>query len=168
MSEKQGSGWFPTRKSRSVCFSRGGLNYHLQDETIGEGSEEDASDTLGSEEGEVVKEANGDSDEEETDDIRRAVWGLPITPGGINYSRIVQERPPIGSRFTARGGYTTPEGVVICRTLRAKVADLHRSYQEEADEQRRRPGWTGSQGSGAIPRTQAQPIIEDKYGNLKP
>jgi hypothetical protein len=215
MSDKQGSGWFPTRKSRSVCFSRGGPNYHLQDETMGEGSEEDASETSGSEEGEVVEEANEDSDEEEPDelmqafpagdvtpvilrliirkrlevfpylhdgrqyvndeklcdlydDIRRAVWAMPAAPGAINYSRIVQERPPIGSRFTARGGYTTPEGIVICRTLRAKVADLHRSYQEEVDEQRRRPGWTGSQGQGTTPRTQAQPIIEDENGDLEP
>jgi hypothetical protein len=215
MSDKQGSGWFPTRKSRSVCFSRGGPNYHLQDETMGEGSEEDASETSGSEEGEIVEETNEDSDEEEPDelmqafpagdvtpvilrliirkrlevfpylhdgrqyvndeklcdlydDIRRAVWAMPAAPGAINYSRIVQERPPIGSRFTARGGYTTPEGIVICRTLRAKVADLHRSYQEEVDEQRRRPGWTGSQGQGTTPRTQAQPIIEDENGDLEP
>jgi hypothetical protein len=67
MSDKQGSGWFPTRKSRSVCFSRGGPNYHLQDETMGEGSEEDASETSGSEKGEVVKETDEESGGEEPD-----------------------------------------------------------------------------------------------------
>jgi hypothetical protein len=30
MSDKQGSGWFPTRKSRSVCFTRGGHTDQLQ------------------------------------------------------------------------------------------------------------------------------------------
>jgi len=27
MADKQGLGWFPTRKSRSVCLTRGGLTY---------------------------------------------------------------------------------------------------------------------------------------------
>ena len=142
---------------------------------MGEGSEEDASETSGSEEGEVVKETDEGSEGEEPDalvqafpagditpvilriiirkrlevfpylhdgrqyvhdkklcdlydDIRRAVWAMPVAPGAINYSRIVQERPPVGSHFTRRGGYTTPEGIVICRSLREKVADLHKSY----------------------------------------
>jgi hypothetical protein len=51
MSDKQGSGFFPTRKSRSVCFTRGGPTYDPVDaiwndgETASSGreSEEDAS-----------------------------------------------------------------------------------------------------------------------------
>jgi hypothetical protein len=231
MGDKQGSGWFPTRKSRSVCFSRGGPNYHLQDETMEEGSEEDASETSGSEEGEIVEGTDEESGGEEPDalvqafpagditpvilriiirkrlevfpylhdgrqyvndeklcnlydDIRRAVWAMTVAPGAINYSRIVQERPPIGSHFTRRGGYTTPEGIVICRSLREKVADLHKSYQEEADEQKRRPGWAGSRTQNAmireqveqgniepappLPELRAQPIIEEEYGDLAP
>jgi hypothetical protein len=58
------------------------------------------------------------------DEIRRVVNNLPIVQGSINYGRIVTERPPFGSRFTARGGYTTPEGIVICRSLRNKFQTL--------------------------------------------
>jgi hypothetical protein len=58
------------------------------------------------------------------DEIRRAIDGVPIVQGSINYGRIVTERPPFGSRFTARGRYTTPEGIVICRALRNKMQTL--------------------------------------------
>ena len=58
------------------------------------------------------------------DQIRVAAISLPTVPRSTNYTQIVQERPPIGSHFTRRGGYTTPEGNVICRTLRSKVKAL--------------------------------------------
>ena len=63
---------------------------------------------------------------------------MPIVHGEINYARIIQERPPIGSTFTTRGGFTTPEGVVICRTLRNKVKALQEDFAKEAIEQRER------------------------------
>jgi hypothetical protein len=49
---------------------------------------------------------------------------IPIVQGEINYSRIVTERLLIGSDFTYRGGYKTPEGIIICRTLQNKVIAL--------------------------------------------
>jgi len=69
------------------------------------------------------------------DQIRVAAISLPIVPGSTNYSRIVQEQPPIGSQFTRWGGYTTPEGIVICRTLRSKVKALQDEYANEVRAQ---------------------------------
>jgi hypothetical protein len=65
------------------------------------------------------------------DQIRVAAISLPTVPGSTNYARIVQERPPIRSQFTRRGGYTTPEGIVICRTLRSKVKALQDEYTDK-------------------------------------
>jgi len=74
------------------------------------------------------------------DEIRRAVSSLPTVPGSTNYARIIQERLPVGSHFTRRGGYTTPEGVVIYHTLRNKVKDLRDEFAAEARLQRDRTG----------------------------
>ena len=56
ISNKQGSGWFPIRKSRSVCFTRGGPTDQPQEivypDSRTDSSEED-SDEESSEEGEV-------------------------------------------------------------------------------------------------------------------
>ena len=73
------------------------------------------------------------------EDLRALVATLPRDPEQeINYHRIVQERPPLGSRFTNRGGYITPEGIVICQTLRNKVRDLQDAFEVEAREQQSR------------------------------
>jgi len=74
------------------------------------------------------------------DQIRVAAISLPTVPGSTNYARIVQERPPIGSNFTRQGGYTTPEGIVICRTLRSKVKALQDEYASEVRAQQARTG----------------------------
>ena len=74
------------------------------------------------------------------DEIRRSVASFPIVQGEINYSRILTERPPIGSDFTQRGGYKTPEGIIICRTLRNKVMALQDEFASEARIQRARAG----------------------------
>jgi hypothetical protein len=74
------------------------------------------------------------------DEIRVAAISLPAILGSTDYGRIVQERPPVGSQFTRRGGYTTPEGIVICRTLRNKVKALQDEFVEEARLQRARAG----------------------------
>jgi hypothetical protein len=58
------------------------------------------------------------------DQICVAAISLPTVPRSTNYAWIVQEQPPIRSNFTRRGGYTTLEGIVICRTLRSKVKAL--------------------------------------------
>jgi hypothetical protein len=74
------------------------------------------------------------------DEIRTAAWRLPTERGEINYARIITERPPFGSHFTRRGGYTTPEGIVICRTLRNKVKALQDEFAGEARLQTARIG----------------------------
>ena len=66
MSDKQGLGWFPTRKSQSVCFTRGGHTDQLQGIVYPDGytspdeesSEDEASDNQDVEEGEIVEESN--------------------------------------------------------------------------------------------------------------
>jgi hypothetical protein len=93
------------------------------------------------------------------DEIRVAAISLPAIPGSTDYGRIVQERPPVGSQFTRRGGYTTPEGIVICRTLRNKVKALQDEFVEEARLQRARAGLARSQGMPTF----VQPLIEDEY-----
>jgi hypothetical protein len=74
------------------------------------------------------------------DEIRRAVNSMPIVQGSIDYGRIIIERPPFGSRFTARGGYTTPDGIMICRFLRNKMKTLQEEFANEARMQRPRAG----------------------------
>jgi hypothetical protein len=199
MGDKQGSGWFPTRKSRSVCFTRGGPTDELEGITYDDGqtdssadeSEDDTSDEDSShdEQGDIHsnnQREDSDSENQESDalaatfplgditpailriiirkrlevfpydgdlqhvhedkflnmidEIRRAVGGVPIVQGSINYARIITERPPFGSHFTRRGGYTTPEGIVICRALRNKVHHLQEEFADEARTQRARPG----------------------------
>jgi hypothetical protein len=181
MSDKQGSGWFPTRKSRSVCFTCGGHIDQLQGIVYSDGytspneesSEDEASDDQDVEEGEIVEESDDESDTltntfppndvtlvviriiiqkrlevfpyygnlqhvnedkflDMVNDIRRAVYNVPIVPSSTNYRRIVTERPPFGSRFTMRGGYTTPDGIVICRVLRNKIKTLQEEFANEA------------------------------------
>ncbi|KAM0688737.1 hypothetical protein Q7P36_010812 [Cladosporium allicinum] len=149
LGDKQGSGWFPTRKSRS-------------EESSEEESEDDAPEPPRFVEGEVISDsAKSDEDSEEgevsenddltaeerlrgrttgqladddvirlvlrmmtrkgfmvfpyregrqyvhedklydlVDEIRGMARSLPTVLGSVNYSRIVQERPPIGSHFT--------------------------------------------------------------------
>jgi len=65
------------------------------------------------------------------DQIRVAAISLPTVPRSTNYAWIVQERSPIGSQFTRRGGYTIPEGIVIYRTLRSKVKALQDEFASE-------------------------------------
>lgn len=235
MADKQGSGWFPTRKSRSVCYSQGGPNYPFQEEESSEEeSEEESSEAPGFVEGEVIYESpeeESDEDSQENsdeenqpprdelasafptgditpilmrilirkrlevfpyhygqqhvsedkfldmyDEMRYAVGRLPIVQGEINYARIITERPPFGSHFTARGGYSTPEGIVICRTLRNKVKDLQEDFAREAISQRERTGIVPSipevrfqespmLSRGSLYQTDmlARPIIEREY-----
>ena len=48
---------------------------------------------------------------------------------GREYSDIVREYPPIGSKFTKNGGYVTPENGFISRELRMKVWAIRQEYQ---------------------------------------
>jgi len=234
MADKQGSGWFPTRKSRSVCYSRGGPTYPFPGESRGSEAEDDTTDVFRFLEAEIIEESpeeesDSDSDEETSsgenegltaeerlggrtlgqlaendvirrvlqlvvrkgfmvfpyheerqyvnedklcdlyDEIRQAASSLPAVPGSTNYARIVQERPPVGSHFTRRGGYTTPEGVVVCHTLRNKVKDLRDKFAAEARLQRERAG-IRFQIPTMLTRSSlyqqdraAQPLIEREY-----
>ena len=70
MGDKQGSGWFPTRKSRSVCYSQGGPTYQVQQYVYPEGyagsseeeSEDETSEAPRFVEGEVISDS-AESDE---------------------------------------------------------------------------------------------------------
>ena len=69
--DKQGSGWFPTRKSQSVCFTRGGHTDQLEGLVYDDGlassseeeSEDESSDDQNVEEGEIVEDSD-DKDQE--------------------------------------------------------------------------------------------------------
>jgi hypothetical protein len=95
------------------------------------------------------------------DDIRRILIRTPTVLGETNYSRIVTERPPIGSDFTYRGGYKTPEGIIICRTLRNKVITLQEEFASEARLQRARAALVRRQDMPAF----IEPLIKGKYIN---
>jgi hypothetical protein len=216
LGDKQGSGWFPTRKARSVCYSQGGPNYPFQEESSEE-SEDEAPEAPRFVEGEVISDSAAEESDEESDggseaenqsqpdelatafpagditpiilriiirgrnevfpqiagrqhvnedklidmydDIRRAAAELPTVQGEVNYGRVLTERPPIGSSFTQRGGYATPEGVVICRTLRNKVKTLQDGFASEARLQRARVGLARRQDMPTF----IEPLIEDGY-----
>jgi hypothetical protein len=93
------------------------------------------------------------------DEIRRSVASFPIVQGEINYSRILTERPPIGSDFTYRGGYKTPEGIIIYRTLRNKVIALQDEFASEARVQRACAGLVQRQDMPTF----IEPLIESGY-----
>lgn len=59
----------------------------------------------------------------------------PLVEDSIDYRMIVQEWPPIGSDFTARGGYITPNQISITRNMRERVRTLKRDYEREAERQ---------------------------------
>ena len=67
--------------------------------------------------------------------MRKVLWDVPHARKSIDYHRIVQEFPPLGSRFTPQGGYSTPDGVNIDRTMRMKVMGIKNEYVKEEAEQ---------------------------------
>jgi hypothetical protein len=70
--------------------------------------------------------------------MRRQMRLLPVTRQPHSHERIVQEVVPFGSEFTPRGGYFTPEGINVPRSLRVQVADLRLEYSKNATIQRSR------------------------------
>ena len=64
--------------------------------------------------------------QEAEENIRRSL-NLRSKDGSIAYRDIVLEHPPVGSMFTTKGGYVTPDNGHISRELRMK---LHRVRQE--------------------------------------
>ncbi|KAM0712543.1 hypothetical protein Q7P37_011640 [Cladosporium fusiforme] len=71
-------------------------------------------------------------------DLRQMLQGVSVVEGSVNYHMIVREWVPLGSDFTARGGYSTPDGVVIPHTLRQKVREAKKEYADQAEQQRSR------------------------------
>ncbi|KAM0706053.1 hypothetical protein Q7P35_007413 [Cladosporium inversicolor] len=66
--------------------------------------------------------------------MRKVLWDVPYARKSIDYHRIVQEFPPLGSRFTPQGGYSTLDSVNITRTMRVKVIGIKNEYVTEEAE----------------------------------
>ena len=65
--------------------------------------------------------------------VKRVQWmrdqlDMIIGREGREYSDIVREYPPIGSKFTKNGGYVTPENGFISRAMRMKVWAIRQEY----------------------------------------
>lgn len=69
-------------------------------------------------------------------DLRHMLLNMPVVEGSVNYYMIVREWPPIGSDFTPRGGYSTPEGIVIPKSMRDQVKAIKMGYGTEAERQK--------------------------------
>lgn len=59
---------------------------------------------------------------------------MPVVEHSVNYHSIVREWPPVGSDFSPRGGYTTPDGVTITKTMRDKVKALKLEYGSRGEQ----------------------------------
>ena len=70
--------------------------------------------------------------------MRRVLWDVPHAKGSIDYTRVVQEFPPLGSKFNPQGAYTTPDGVLVTRPMRMRVMEYKKEYATEGQEQRER------------------------------
>ena len=67
--------------------------------------------------------------------MRKVLWEVLYARNSIDYHRIVQEFPPLGSRFTPQGGYRTPDNIAITRTIRLGVIEVKNKYATERKEQ---------------------------------
>lgn len=67
-------------------------------------------------------------------ELRHIVINMPVVENSVNYHNIVREWPPVGSDFSPRGGYTTPEGVTITKTMRDKVKALKLEYGSRGEQ----------------------------------
>jgi len=93
--------------------------------------------------------------------MRKVLWNIPHVKNSINYHRIVQEFPPLGSRFTPQGGYFTSDDICITRTMRLRVMEVKNEYAVERKEQHDRTSQTGK--AKVYMTEQALPIIPEKY-----
>lgn len=92
--------------------------------------------------------------------LRRLLWNMPHEKHGTDYYRIVQEFPPLGSRFTPRGGYFTKDNICISQSIRSRVQQLKKDYAEEQQEQiGRTQELTGERESAR----EARPILPVGY-----
>jgi hypothetical protein len=89
------------------------------------------------------------------------LWIVPYVENSIDYHRIVQEYLPLGSRFTARRGYFTPDNVCVTRTMRMRVMEVKNEYATERKEQSDR---VAQQAKATVEvRELATPIIPEEY-----
>src|SRR6195952_346155 len=200
LSDKFGSGYWPAKRTRSVCLAIGGpgqvvrytAGYPPQEESTEEeeSSEEEGelveisdaesdgeveespttefSRTASSDDAilpllELVWDAkglvlpwNGDGDEQMVNErelwiligkIRTALWKVPHEKHSTDYTKIVQEHPPLGSTFTPDAGYTTQEGIVFSAELRTGLRGIKAVYIDEARVQANQGGARYSSGS---------------------
>ena len=75
--------------------------------------------------------------------MRKVLWDVPHAKNSINYHRIVQEFPPLGSRFTPKGEYFHPRRHQrITRTMRMRVMEIKNEYATEGRDQKNRTSQT--------------------------
>jgi hypothetical protein len=212
LSDKFGSGYWPTKKTRSVCRTIGGpgqvvrytAGYPPQEESSSEEEEESSE-----EEGEII-EANYDLEEPETTEftrtadsndailrllqivweskglvlpwngdgdeqmvnerelwiligkIRATLWKMPHEKHSTDYTKVVQEHPPLGSTFTPGASYTTVEGVIFSPELRSRLRRVKADFLDEAATQASNGGAQYSSGSVdlyTLPQRLAPPQI---------
>jgi hypothetical protein len=95
--------------------------------------------------------------------MRRILWNVPHAEGSIDHARIVQEFPPLGSRFTPQGGYFTPDNICVTRLMRTQVMGIKSEYDTEAKEQHQRTSQTDKAKVYMIERR--MPIVPQNYGD---
>jgi hypothetical protein len=94
--------------------------------------------------------------------MRKVLWDVPHAKNSIDYHRIVQEFPPLGSRFTPQGGYSTSDGINVTRTMRMRVMEVKNEYATEGKDQKDRTSQTGKAKVYMI--GQRVPVIPQNYG----
>ena len=99
--------------------------------------------------------------------MRKVLWNTLHERNSIDYERIVQEFPLLGSRFTPRGGYFTADDVCISRTMRMKVMEVKNDYANERkdQEERVRTSRMTQQPPTAVvhEQTMPRPLIPGRY-----
>jgi hypothetical protein len=210
MSDKFGSGYWPAKKTRSVCRLTGQpgqvvrytAGYPPQEESsTEEESSEEGGEVTGSD-GEMeeperfeftrtadsndailpllklvweskglVLPWNGDGDEQLVNErelwiligkIRTALWKMPHEKHSTDYTKVVQEHPPLGSTFTSSSSYTTVEGVIFSPELRSRLRTVKAAFLDEAATQASNGGAQYSSGSVelyTLPQRLAPPQI---------
>ena len=94
--------------------------------------------------------------------MRKVLWEVPHARNSIDYHRIVQEFPPLGSRFTPQGGYRTPDDIAITRTMRLRVMEVKNEYATERKEQHDRTSQIDKAKVYMIEKR--VPVIPENYG----
>jgi hypothetical protein len=64
--------------------------------------------------------------------IRVALWKMPYKKNSTDYTKVVQEHPPLGSTFTSNSSYTTVEGIIFSLELRSRLRIVKAAFLNEA------------------------------------